>query len=361
MLSTLRNKILLGFGLTLLLAAIVMLRSITLLLDLGNASASILKENYKSILAAEGMINALERQDSAILLSFIGMKERSDSIDLEGEADFLQWLGRSKDNITIGGEKEILDTIERNYQEYRILLHSGEKAYQEILYPAFLKVREECEQLRQLNQDTMYAASTHAEHIASGAVGSMSILGALFLLLGFGFSFFIAYLITRPLREMIEATGKIAEGQYDIFLKIRSNDELGRLSKSINDMAAGLKRFHELNIGEILFEKRRSEAVIRSIDDGIVFVNESLEVAGMNPAAEKIFSASFKTDEQKHFIEMVQNDRLYQRVKAAGRGEVIHESDEYFMTQDESNTRYYSYSVTPVLVGKRRSWVQCLY
>jgi hypothetical protein len=36
--------------------------------NLGSASEAILSENYRSIVAAENMINGLERMDSAVLL-----------------------------------------------------------------------------------------------------------------------------------------------------------------------------------------------------------------------------------------------------------------------------------------------------
>lgn len=42
------------------------------LISLGQATEAILSENYRSILAAENMVDSLERQDSGILHVFIG-------------------------------------------------------------------------------------------------------------------------------------------------------------------------------------------------------------------------------------------------------------------------------------------------
>lgn len=353
MFSSLRIKILSGFGFTLLLAGIIMLRSISLLSELGDATASILQENYKSILAAEGMINTLERQDSAVLLAELGDREMSTSMALQGESMFLQWLALSKDNITIEGERGILETIESNYLSYRTLLREESRNYKEAIYPAFVQVRKACIELRELNQATMFQASERAEALAAGAVKTMSVLGLVFISFGFGFSLFISLLISRPLKEMIQATGKIARGEYDISIKTGSRDELGQLANSFNEMSAKLKRFHELNIGEILFEKRRSEAVIRSIDDGIVLVNDRLEIVGMNPAAEKILSLHFKPNEPLHFFEAVRDDDVYQELKAVASGSREEERDDYRLYFDEKGKRHYNYSVTPVLVGKK--------
>jgi NtrC-family two-component system sensor histidine kinase KinB len=69
--------------------------------NVGQASDAILRENYRSILAAENMVYAIERQDSAILLIFLGYEEQGRVQFRENEGYFFQWLGRAKDNITV--------------------------------------------------------------------------------------------------------------------------------------------------------------------------------------------------------------------------------------------------------------------
>ena len=99
----LRSKILLGYGLALLLVILVLGWGIGNLLRLGQASDAILSENYRSILAAEQMINALERQDSGVLLYLMGDRDAGISQFRNNQSVFLQWLGRAKDNVTVAG------------------------------------------------------------------------------------------------------------------------------------------------------------------------------------------------------------------------------------------------------------------
>ena len=63
--------------------------------------------------------------------------------------------------------------------------------------------------------------------------------------------------LTRSIKQLTQATGRIAEGQFDVQLKINRRDELGRLSDSIHRMAAklsnlvnGQKRF----LGDVAHE-----------------------------------------------------------------------------------------------------------
>ena len=65
--------------------------------------------------------------------------------------------------------------------------------------------------------------------------------------------------------------------------------ELALLAESFNLMAEKLKHFHDMNIDQILAEKRKSEAIIRSVDDGLVVVDEKLLITNINPKATSYF------------------------------------------------------------------------
>jgi NtrC-family two-component system sensor histidine kinase KinB len=118
MIWTLRKKIFIGYGITLVLMVLVLVWAFFNLWNLGQASDAILRENYKSILAAENMVYAIERQDSAILLVFLGYQEQGWDQFRENENHFFQWLARAKDNITLEGEERIVNTIETEYSNY---------------------------------------------------------------------------------------------------------------------------------------------------------------------------------------------------------------------------------------------------
>jgi two-component system NtrC family sensor kinase len=70
----------------------------------------------------------------------------------------------------------------------------------------------------------------------------IGILGVFLVLL---LSFFITTGIIRPLREMVWATRKIAEGDLSLELSISSKDEIGQLAESFNHMLVRLKQARE--------------------------------------------------------------------------------------------------------------------
>ena len=242
MIWTLRKKIFLGYGITLVLMALILIWAFHNLWNLGQASDAILRENYRSILAAENMVYALERQDSAVLLLLLGYEEEGWKQFRENEGQFFQWLGRAKDNITIAGEDKIVGAIETGYAAYLnftsaikpISISGPGKAatlYHEALLPSFLKVREACIHLREINQENMYKVSDRATLIANRAIWSMGIIGVAAVAIGIGFSLFLSNLLVRPVQQMMHAAQKISEGNYDVEVAAKSSDELGLLTK----------------------------------------------------------------------------------------------------------------------------------
>jgi two-component system nitrogen regulation sensor histidine kinase NtrY len=62
-----------------------------------------------------------------------------------------------------------------------------------------------------------------------------------FILLGAGMGLSMAERIADPIRQLTRATGRIARGDFDARIAVRSSDELRRLVDAFNSMAAELK------------------------------------------------------------------------------------------------------------------------
>jgi two-component system, NtrC family, sensor histidine kinase KinB len=104
MFRTLRTKLLIG--LTPLLAIIVGLGlwAIVMFSRLGNNIDVILNENYASVLAAEGMKEALERIDSALLFAIGGEEQTGWDQFAEYRPVFERNLKIEQGNVTLPGE-----------------------------------------------------------------------------------------------------------------------------------------------------------------------------------------------------------------------------------------------------------------
>jgi NtrC-family two-component system sensor histidine kinase KinB len=299
---TLKKKILIGYGIAFTVMGLVVAWAVLNLVSLGQASDAILRENYRSILAAENMIDALERQDSGVLLMFLGDPQTGKAQFRENEARFLEWLARAKDNITVPGEGKLIQDIEAGYVHYRRQFSEWTDAgknkkppatalhryYSETVYPPFVRVRRDCRQLRHLNEAAMYKASERAGSVASRAIWSTVIFAGAALIIALSFSLFLSGRIARPLLLFMEAARKITSGDYAVRVPVETRDELGLLAEEFNRMTTQLEHYHVLNIEQIISEKQKGEAILASIEDGLVVFDTELRVTGINPAARRM-------------------------------------------------------------------------
>jgi NtrC-family two-component system sensor histidine kinase KinB len=360
--STLKKKIILGYGIAILLMLVVLTWAFYNLMTLGRASEAILKQNYNSILAAENMIESLDRQDHSSLLLLLGYQPESLAQFRENEARFLQWFGRAKDNITEEGEGKIIQSIEDAYAAYLkkfselsfLASGGGEKTagfYHEALLPAYTLVRDSCASLKEINEKAMFRTSNRAKTVARRAVVSMLAVGIGALGLGLAFSFMLSNLLTRPLRHMVEGAKAVAGGNYDVEISVRSSDELGHLAGEFNLMARKLKGYHDLNIGKLLAEKRKSEAIISGLDDGIVVVDADFKVVDINPAAAKAVGAAGESARGRHFLEVVKNERLFRLIREAaesGRAPFVKEGDDVITLSRGETQSHFQCLISPV-------------
>ena len=367
---TLKKKILIGYGVAFALMGMVVAWAVVNLVSLGKATDAILRENYRSILAAENMVDALELQDSGVLLILLGVTQNGISQFRENEGLFLEWLARAKDNITIQGEAKLVQSIESDYWEYRRQfsrltdLGGSEKtlsppplsAYHESLQPLFSKVRQACIQLRHLNEETMYAASVRAGQVAERAIWSTTLVAASALIIALIFSLFIAERIVRPLKRFVEASRKISSGDYMVQVPVETRDELGHLAGEFNLMTAQLARYNDMNIEQIISEKNKGEAILASIEDGLVVFDTDLRVTGINPAARRMLELELADSSTLRCSDIVPTANFCDLIKKTvetGAQPNVPEDQRVVTFPEGERSRHYLFSVT-VIRGKDR-------
>ena len=244
------------------------------------------------------MRDAIQRQEAATV--FLLVKKDPQVVQRLSDAQqrFLLNLAEAKNNITLTGEKEVLGQINRDYREY--MLHFTEFVqlprtdtgaalayYRENLQPRVSTIRQACERLLDLNQTAMVSGSERVRRVASTAVWSMLVVGSGAIAAGVAFSLLLSARIIRPVRQLMEATQQVAGGDYSVQVACRSNDEFASLADHFNAMVAKLRIFDELRIGELIAEKKKTEAILETIDDGIIVVDDQQKLVSVNPAAQR--------------------------------------------------------------------------
>ncbi len=74
----------------------------------------------------------------------------------------------------------------------------------------------------------------------------LAIASAIALVVSFLVSYFISRSISGPLRRMTQASVEMAQGNYDVYIPIKGEDEVGRLAEAFNGMAREVSKSHAM-------------------------------------------------------------------------------------------------------------------
>jgi two-component system phosphate regulon sensor histidine kinase PhoR len=113
--------------------------------------------------------------------------------------------------------------------------------------------------------------------------------------------------IVKPLETVTKTAAKISEGELSERIPVRRyNSEIEKLARMFNFMAEEL----EEKITEISQEKNRIEAILESMVDGVIAVDEEGKVALINPAARRIFNIEAEKVKGKELISSLFSHRI---------------------------------------------------
>jgi methyl-accepting chemotaxis protein len=246
----LRVKILSGFFILTIMLAVAGVWSIYELTIVGTSVQGLLDDNYKSINAGKIMIEALEREDSAVLLLLSGKWKQGRSIIETGDELFQKGFTTAQSNVTIPGEKATVDEIEAKYKAYKDLwikpiVDTSKEGnlgwYFQEVHRAFQDVKLSVENLITLNDQTMYQTATDLKNRAHRAImpGIIAILAALiFTVL---FTFLIHYYVVSPIIRMTKGIQHFMETGDLPDVQIETHDELFDLVSSIQRLVGHVR------------------------------------------------------------------------------------------------------------------------
>ena len=322
--KTIKSKLLAIF---ILIFAVIITNSVIAIINfstLKNSIDNILKANYESVIYAQNMAIAIERQDSAELtLMFEENNKNAQQIFKDNEKEFLKLLSKAEGNITEKGEDKIVANLNTLYEEYLSKFNNLEiiqnentgqgmdDYYYNEIFPLFEKIKAECRNLLNVNQEHMVVLKNTSEIIAGRATYITIIISSITIIISFILIIYLINKIIKPIRDLIEKIRNISEGKYSQQLNIVGKDEIASLAAEFNIMASKLGAYELLNIKQLMKEKQKIETIVESISDGIVVMGAENRILLINKAAEKIFKIKEKEVLKKHFLEVIKNDELF--------------------------------------------------
>ena len=362
MISSLHTRLRLGLGAIAVALALLSAAAVLSLNRLGGAVATILKENYASVIACEQMKEALERQDSAAQFASSGREDIARPMLHDHRRAFAAAFAAEAANVTVPGEGELVREIEARYRDYTRVVDdvlaapAAERSgrYFGDLLPRFTTLKDRIQSVLRLNQDDMVKADLAAKALAVRTVRTALGVSAGAVLFAVWFAWWLPRFIVRPVDALTRAAQAVGEGNLAITVEALGVEELEPLAEGFNKMLIRLRAYRESSLGELLAAKDLARATLECLLDPVVVFDHEGGVRLANEAAEEAFGLRAGSAEELRTADVrapVELEDARDRVLATGAPvlpQSLSEAMRWRARTPEERERYYLVRAAPL-------------
>jgi len=263
---TIKNKLRAGIGFLFTLALICCGMSIYFLNRLSADAGAILKDNYKSVQYAQNILTALDSHSGNFTPQQIKVIDQN--------------IALQQRNVTETGEQQLTDLASAAYEKLKQL--NNAEAVQNQLRG---DLHQHLYGIMKLNMDAISRKNDVANATSKRGSLLVAFLGAFLFLVAFSFSVNFPGYIANPIKELTARIREVSNKNYHQQIHFESDDEFGELGQAFNNMTRKLDEFENSNLASILFEKKRIETIINSMQDAIIGLDEKQVIIFANQVA----------------------------------------------------------------------------
>jgi signal transduction histidine kinase len=258
--------------------------------------------------------------------------ELNSTIDVfkKNRDDFFLWYRTATESVLVATKPPVLDSIFVDYTTYLVNSDSlfkildartkraNARRYQEkILKPLVQTLKGRCLRFLQFNQAAIVSADQRAKEASNNAAFAVLFTSVFAIVLILFASVQVSRTIIRPAEKLTEAARRIGQGHLNQKIDITTNDEIGELGSEFNKMTERLRMYEEMNVSQLIVEKKKSEAIVASIPDPVIMADEGNKVLLMNQAAKKLLQID-GTDWQGKSLGQIVNDERWLKLLSGG-------------------------------------------
>ncbi|HJU09931.1 MAG TPA: PAS domain-containing protein, partial [Candidatus Binataceae bacterium] len=273
---SLRSRIRNGTLLMLAIALALGILAIPTVYRLGGAIRETLYRNYASIEASQHMHAALYRVQMAQLNGTLA------TALAPSRETFTHWINIEVNDITELGEAQLASDIQRRGNRIFDELSGGAQVPNTREYD---ELHHRLDELIAMNQRAMFRADSRSSQMSDRLAYEFAAGLFLLLLLGTIIAWTLASNLSRPLAELSDHLRGFSLRGPSVRLGEQPLAELQTVASEFNRMAERLEQFERLNVDRLIYEKGKTEAIIESLEDGIVLIDPDGVVTHMNEVA----------------------------------------------------------------------------
>ncbi|SDI67007.1 two-component system, NtrC family, sensor histidine kinase KinB [Pseudomonas flavescens] len=346
----LRSKLFLSTSALLTVALLGLMLGIFSVLQLTQSQSRTLAHNLEVISDSLDLRQELGKQ----LFLMLGEDFDQQTVQSLQESDrrIRKWIDDGLKANTTDSDREAIIEIQSAYQNFSHLLEDPLTVRHELLRNGdFAKtietVRDRLNSLQVSYVATVRQSEAEAHDRAWLIAGLLGLVGLAVLVIGFITAHTIARRVGQPIDALARAADQIGRGDFQVTLPITPVAELSALSRRFGLMAESLRQFKNSNVEALMAEQHRLQAVLDSIDDGLLIFGRDGLLEHFNPVAQRQLGWQDQPLGQSpsQALARVELDDQLQHVL---QGHSLEQRLTDLQVEANGETRLLNYSLTPV-------------
>lgn len=249
-----RKKIFIGFvivGFILFLSGII---SVFQLVGMEKSISGMLSDNVKSVQISKYMMDAVEAQSWSILDIITKEKVGDDARLHFHEADFEGLISRARNNLTVEGEQEVVDSLEASYNVYYKAARNLDSLFTlpqldrritwfvELYQPAYLQFNASIQKLKAINQNALFENSMklEANFYRMLMPPIIAIAAGLFLIILF--NYFVNLYFISPILRINKGIKLFLNNKISYTVTVDTKDEINDLNEEVKILITQFKK-----------------------------------------------------------------------------------------------------------------------
>lgn len=113
--------------------------------------------------------------------------------------------------------------------------------------------------------------------------------------------FLIANSITEPIRDVTRKAFEMSQGNFNQYVSVKSNDEIGQLANMFNQLTLKLNE----TLNEMELEKNKLDTIFSYMAEGVIAIDKNGELIHANPIGKKLLSIeNVEIDNGKNILDL---------------------------------------------------------
>lgn len=283
----LRTRLFLGFSALMTVALLGLLLALVSVMQMAKSQEQLIRNNFAIIEINQQLRQTLGNH----LIVMLTDSGRSDALEPLSQS-FQQTLERGIAEASDEADRQAFQAVASAYASFLQQVDSASNQNLTLLEDnplsqAFNQVRSLMTDMQRTAYDKIRDTELRSRDRASLLAGLLGLTAIAVLLIGFITAHSFARRFGEPIERLSAAADQIGRGDFNISLPTPHIAELSSLSRRFGLMAQALHEFKQTNVEALVNGQQRLQALLDSIDDGLLIVDRDGRLEHANPVAQR--------------------------------------------------------------------------